>query len=130
MILECIIFTSVFFFTHFHPALSNKILTNLKLLVHFINIFLFVVCYSELVRPWWDLSSFRKKWTRQILNEVSFHVDSGQIMGILGNSGKWLGDKMTGVLQILTHFNHRAHNTPLWNKYSATVCVNLCYLQW
>lgn len=42
---------------------------------------------SEHVGPWWDLSSFRKKWTRQILNEVSFHVDSGQIMGILGNSG-------------------------------------------
>uniref|UniRef100_A0A672L199 ATP-binding cassette sub-family G member 5 n=1 Tax=Sinocyclocheilus grahami TaxID=75366 RepID=A0A672L199_SINGR len=38
-------------------------------------------------RPWWDLSSFRKKWTRQILNQVSFHLDSGQIMGILGNSG-------------------------------------------
>ncbi|KAK2896608.1 hypothetical protein QQF64_005877 [Cirrhinus molitorella] len=42
---------------------------------------------SERVGPWWDLSSFRKKWTRQILNQVSFHVDSGQIMGILGNSG-------------------------------------------
>uniref|UniRef100_A0A8C1T7W2 ATP-binding cassette, sub-family G (WHITE), member 5 n=1 Tax=Cyprinus carpio TaxID=7962 RepID=A0A8C1T7W2_CYPCA len=42
---------------------------------------------SEHVGPWWDLSSFRKKWTRQILNQVSFHVDSGQIMGILGNSG-------------------------------------------
>ncbi|ROK15690.1 ATP-binding cassette sub-family G member 5 [Anabarilius grahami] len=42
---------------------------------------------SERVGPWWDLSTFKKKWTRQILNEVSFHVDSGQIMGILGNSG-------------------------------------------
>uniref|UniRef100_A0A671S220 ATP-binding cassette sub-family G member 5-like n=1 Tax=Sinocyclocheilus anshuiensis TaxID=1608454 RepID=A0A671S220_9TELE len=42
---------------------------------------------SEHVGPWWDLPSFRKKWTRQILNRVSFHVDSGQIMGILGNSG-------------------------------------------
>uniref|UniRef100_A0A671LKS3 ABC transporter domain-containing protein n=1 Tax=Sinocyclocheilus anshuiensis TaxID=1608454 RepID=A0A671LKS3_9TELE len=42
---------------------------------------------SEHVGPWWDLSSFRKKWTRQILNQVSFHVDSGQIIGILGNSG-------------------------------------------
>ncbi|KAG8000239.1 ATP-binding cassette sub-family G member 5 [Nibea albiflora] len=29
----------------------------------------------------------RKRWTRQILNDVSFHVESGQIMGILGNSG-------------------------------------------
>ncbi|XP_072533838.1 ATP-binding cassette sub-family G member 5 [Salminus brasiliensis] len=42
---------------------------------------------SERVGPWWDLPSYGKKWTRQILNEVSFHVDSGQIMGILGNSG-------------------------------------------
>ncbi|KAM3606139.1 uncharacterized protein V6R79_011396 [Siganus canaliculatus] len=42
---------------------------------------------SERVGPWWDLPSCRKRWTRQILNNVSFHVDSGQIMGILGNSG-------------------------------------------
>uniref|UniRef100_A0AAQ5ZFR3 ATP-binding cassette sub-family G member 5 n=2 Tax=Amphiprion TaxID=80969 RepID=A0AAQ5ZFR3_AMPOC len=42
---------------------------------------------SERVGPWWDLPSYRKRWTRQILNDVSFHVDSGQIMGILGNSG-------------------------------------------
>lgn len=42
---------------------------------------------SERVGPWWNLSSCRKRWTRQILNNVSFHVESGQIMGILGNSG-------------------------------------------
>ncbi|XP_076141336.1 ATP-binding cassette sub-family G member 5 [Alosa pseudoharengus] len=42
---------------------------------------------SERVGPWWDLPSYRKKWTRQILNNVSFHVESGQLMGILGNSG-------------------------------------------
>ncbi|CAJ1067092.1 ATP-binding cassette sub-family G member 5 [Xyrichtys novacula] len=42
---------------------------------------------SERVGLWWDLPSYRKRWTRQILNNVSFHVDSGQIMGILGNSG-------------------------------------------
>ncbi|MEQ2314291.1 ATP-binding cassette sub- G member 5 [Ameca splendens] len=42
---------------------------------------------SERVGPWWDLRSYRKRWTRQILNDISFHVDSGQIMGILGNSG-------------------------------------------
>ncbi|CAF97088.1 unnamed protein product, partial [Tetraodon nigroviridis] len=42
---------------------------------------------SERVGPWWDLPSCRKRWTRQILNDVSFHVESGQIMGILGNSG-------------------------------------------
>ncbi|XP_074532008.1 ATP-binding cassette sub-family G member 5 [Halichoeres trimaculatus] len=47
------------------------------------------ICYtvSERVGPWWDLPSYRKRWTRQILSNVSFHVDSGQIMGILGNSG-------------------------------------------
>lgn len=42
---------------------------------------------SERLGPWWDLHSCKKRWTRQILNDVSFHVDSGQIMGILGNSG-------------------------------------------
>ncbi|KAK1171082.1 ATP-binding cassette sub-family G member 5 [Acipenser oxyrinchus oxyrinchus] len=42
---------------------------------------------SERVGPWWDIPSYRKKWTRQILKDVSFYVESGQIMGILGNSG-------------------------------------------
>ncbi|XP_064172698.1 ATP-binding cassette sub-family G member 5 isoform X1 [Anguilla rostrata] len=42
---------------------------------------------SERVGPWWDLPSYRTTWTRKILNDVSFHVDSGQILGILGNSG-------------------------------------------
>lgn len=42
---------------------------------------------SERLGPWWDLPSYRKRWTRQILNDVSIHVDSGQILGILGNSG-------------------------------------------
>lgn len=54
---------------------------------------------SERVGPWWDLPSYRKRWTRQILNDVSFHVDSGQIMGILGNSGSGkttLLDAMSG----------------------------------
>lgn len=43
---------------------------------------------SERVGPWWDLPSFTERRTRQILNDVSFHVDSGEIMGILGNSGE------------------------------------------
>ncbi|KAJ8359683.1 hypothetical protein SKAU_G00162080 [Synaphobranchus kaupii] len=42
---------------------------------------------SERVGPWWDLPSYKKRWTRKILSDVSFHVDSGQILGILGNSG-------------------------------------------
>ncbi|XP_068865835.1 ATP-binding cassette sub-family G member 5 [Aphelocoma coerulescens] len=41
----------------------------------------------EHVGPWWNFSLYCKKWTRQILKDVSFHVESGQIMGILGNSG-------------------------------------------
>ncbi|XP_061223161.1 ATP-binding cassette sub-family G member 5 isoform X2 [Neopsephotus bourkii] len=41
----------------------------------------------EHVGPWWNVSLYRKKWTRQILKDVSFHVESGQMMGILGNSG-------------------------------------------
>ncbi|XP_009977508.1 PREDICTED: ATP-binding cassette sub-family G member 5 [Tauraco erythrolophus] len=41
----------------------------------------------ERVGPWWNVSLYRKKWTRQILKDVSFHIESGQIMGILGNSG-------------------------------------------
>ncbi|CAL8300350.1 unnamed protein product [Merluccius merluccius] len=42
---------------------------------------------SERVGPWWDLPSYRKRWIRQILHEVSFHVTSGEILGVLGNSG-------------------------------------------
>ncbi|XP_069708763.1 ATP-binding cassette sub-family G member 5 [Phaenicophaeus curvirostris] len=41
----------------------------------------------ERVGPWWNTSLCHKKWTQQILKDVSFHLDSGQIMGILGNSG-------------------------------------------
>ncbi|NXO61231.1 ABCG5 protein, partial [Phainopepla nitens] len=41
----------------------------------------------ERVGPWWNLSLYCKKWTRQILKDVSFHIESGQLMGILGNSG-------------------------------------------
>ncbi|NXQ92876.1 ABCG5 protein, partial [Sagittarius serpentarius] len=41
----------------------------------------------ERVGPWWNVSLYHKKWTRQILKDVSFHTESGQIMGILGNSG-------------------------------------------
>ncbi|NWV41343.1 ABCG5 protein, partial [Grantiella picta] len=41
----------------------------------------------ERVGPWWNFPLYCKKWTRQILKDVSFHIESGQIMGILGNSG-------------------------------------------
>jgi len=58
----------------------------------FLNLLYFVflyVCFPrERVGPWWNVSLYHKKWTRQILKDVSFHIESGQIMGILGNSGK------------------------------------------
>lgn len=51
--------------------------------------FLSDVCFPrERVGPWWNVPLYHKKWTRQILKDVSFHIESGQIMGILGNSGK------------------------------------------
>ncbi|XP_032539459.1 ATP-binding cassette sub-family G member 5 isoform X2 [Chiroxiphia lanceolata] len=46
-----------------------------------------MVYSRERVGPWWNFSLYCKKWTRQILKDVSFHIESGQIMGILGNSG-------------------------------------------
>ncbi|XP_075719348.1 ATP-binding cassette sub-family G member 5 [Rhinoderma darwinii] len=47
------------------------------------------ICYtvSERLGPWWDIQSYYNKWTRQILRDVSFYMESGQIMAILGNSG-------------------------------------------
>ncbi|XP_075057074.1 ATP-binding cassette sub-family G member 5 [Mixophyes fleayi] len=47
------------------------------------------ICYtvSERIGPWWDVQSYYKKWTRPILRDVSFYMESGQIMAILGNSG-------------------------------------------
>ncbi|XP_020856968.1 ATP-binding cassette sub-family G member 5 [Phascolarctos cinereus] len=37
--------------------------------------------------PWWDIGSYWKKWTREILKDISLYVESGQILGILGSSG-------------------------------------------
>ncbi len=62
------------------------------------------LCSSERVGPWWDLPSYRKRWTRQILNDVSFHVDSGQIMGILGNSGSHL---VQPIKTVITYYFNR-----------------------
>uniref|UniRef100_A0A8C2LAM8 ATP-binding cassette, sub-family G (WHITE), member 5 n=1 Tax=Cyprinus carpio TaxID=7962 RepID=A0A8C2LAM8_CYPCA len=48
--------------------------------------------------PWWDLSSFRKKWTRLISLLLSLSQGSGKttlldaVAGRIGNSGKLLGE--------------------------------------
>ncbi|XP_030050473.1 ATP-binding cassette sub-family G member 5 [Microcaecilia unicolor] len=42
---------------------------------------------SERLGPWWNLQTYYHKWTRQILQDVSFYLESSQLMGILGNSG-------------------------------------------
>ncbi|KAJ6666954.1 hypothetical protein lerEdw1_018956 [Lerista edwardsae] len=63
------------------------------------------VSYSvrERVGPWWDIPSYRKKWTRQILKDVSFHTESGQIMGILGNSGSGKTTLLDAIAGRLSH---------------------------
>lgn len=66
------------------------------------------VRYSERVGPWWDLPSYRKRWTRQILNDVSFHVDSGQIMGILGNSGSKLSSVQRAKVKLSKKWNSKS----------------------
>ncbi|NWU89489.1 ABCG5 protein, partial [Upupa epops] len=67
----------------------------------------------ERVGPWWNISLYRKKWTRQILKEVSFHVESGQMMGILGNSGSGKTTLLDAVSGRLGH-----------KKFLGEVCVN------
>ncbi|XP_028580640.2 ATP-binding cassette sub-family G member 5 [Podarcis muralis] len=66
----------------------------------------------EHVGPWWDIRSYRKKWNRQILKDVSFHTESGQIMGILGNSGSGkttLLDAIAGRLSHKTNFSGQVY---------------------
>ncbi|XP_006839470.1 PREDICTED: ATP-binding cassette sub-family G member 5 [Chrysochloris asiatica] len=57
---------------------------------------------SDHVGPWWDLTSCRQRWNRQILKDVSLYIESGQIMCILGSSGSGkttLLDAMSGRLR-------------------------------
>uniref|UniRef100_A0A452U9E2 ATP binding cassette subfamily G member 5 n=1 Tax=Ursus maritimus TaxID=29073 RepID=A0A452U9E2_URSMA len=57
---------------------------------------------SHQVGPWWDFTSCRQRWDRQILKDVSLYVESGQIMCILGSSGSGkttLLDAMSGRLR-------------------------------
>ncbi|TRZ18134.1 hypothetical protein HGM15179_008986 [Zosterops borbonicus] len=57
----------------------------------------------ERVGPWWKFSLYCKKWTRQILKDVSFHIESGQIMGILGNSGSGKTTLLDAISGRLAH---------------------------
>ncbi|KAJ7422040.1 ATP-binding cassette sub-family G member 5 [Pitangus sulphuratus] len=57
----------------------------------------------ERVGPWWNFPLYCKKWTRQILKDVSFHIESGQIMGILGNSGSGKTTLLDAISGRLTH---------------------------
>lgn len=67
----------------------NHSLALCKIFTCSLSNFFIDVCFPrECVGPWWNFSLHCKKWTRQILKDVSFHIESGQIMGILGNSGK------------------------------------------
>ncbi|KAF6320776.1 ATP binding cassette subfamily G member 5 [Rhinolophus ferrumequinum] len=53
------------------------------------------------VGPWWNITSCRQQWNRQILKDVSLYIESGQIMCILGSSGSGkttLLDAMSGRL--------------------------------
>ncbi|XP_025724541.1 ATP-binding cassette sub-family G member 5 isoform X2 [Callorhinus ursinus] len=57
---------------------------------------------SHQVGPWWDFTSCRQRWDRQILKDVSLYIESGQIMCILGSSGSGkttLLDAMSGRLR-------------------------------
>ncbi|NXO02128.1 ABCG5 protein, partial [Rhinopomastus cyanomelas] len=67
----------------------------------------------ERVGPWWNISLYCKKWTRQILKDVSFHIESGQMMGILGNSGSGKTTLLDAISGRLGHKN-----------FSGEVCVN------
>ncbi|KAM4694207.1 ATP-binding cassette sub-family G member 5 [Discoglossus pictus] len=65
-----------------HSNLEHKERSQCSISVHGIS-----YTVSERVGPWWDVQLYYKKWTRQILKDVSFHMESGQMMAILGNSG-------------------------------------------
>ncbi|XP_007942571.1 ATP-binding cassette sub-family G member 5 [Orycteropus afer afer] len=69
---------------------------------------------SNHVGPWWDLTSCRHTWNRQILKDVSLYIESGQIMCILGSSG-------SGKTTLLDAMSGRLRRT---GTFLGEVCVN------
>ncbi|XP_008056299.1 ATP-binding cassette sub-family G member 5 [Carlito syrichta] len=69
---------------------------------------------SNHIGPWWDMTACRRKWTRQILKDVSLYVESGQIMCILGSSG-------SGKTTLLDAMSGRLRRT---GTFLGEVCVN------
>ncbi|XP_075392158.1 ATP-binding cassette sub-family G member 5 [Tenrec ecaudatus] len=69
---------------------------------------------SDHIRPWWDLTSCRQQWDRQILKDVSLYIESGQMMCILGSSG-------SGKTTLLDAMSGRLRRT---GTFLGEVCVN------
>uniref|UniRef100_A0A5F9DN09 ATP binding cassette subfamily G member 5 n=1 Tax=Oryctolagus cuniculus TaxID=9986 RepID=A0A5F9DN09_RABIT len=93
---------------------------------HSLGVFHVSYSVSNHVGPWWDITSRQQRWNRQILKDVSLYVESGQILCILGSSGKRGG----GVLGVsrkgsehrvifffflrFTYLGHRSNGHPSW----------------
>uniref|UniRef100_A0A8D2DW56 ATP-binding cassette sub-family G member 5 n=1 Tax=Sciurus vulgaris TaxID=55149 RepID=A0A8D2DW56_SCIVU len=69
---------------------------------------------SNRVGPWWNITSGRQRWNRQILKDVSLYIESGQIMCILGASG-------SGKTTLLDAISGRLRRT---GTLLGDVCVN------
>nr|XP_044993747.1 ATP-binding cassette sub-family G member 5 [Jaculus jaculus] len=74
---------------------------------------------SNRVGPWWDIKSWRQRWNRQILKDVSLYMESGQVMCILGSSG-------SGKTTLLDAISGRLRRT---GTLVGEVCVNGCALR-
>ncbi|XP_007537320.1 ATP-binding cassette sub-family G member 5 [Erinaceus europaeus] len=58
---------------------------------------------SHRVGPWWNVASFRRRWQRRVLQDVSFYLESGQILCILGSSGSGKTTLLDAVAGRLRH---------------------------
>uniref|UniRef100_G1SNM6 ATP binding cassette subfamily G member 5 n=1 Tax=Oryctolagus cuniculus TaxID=9986 RepID=G1SNM6_RABIT len=67
---------------------------------HSLGVFHVSYSVSNHVGPWWDITSRQQRWNRQILKDVSLYVESGQILCILGSSGK-RGGGVLGFMSLI-----------------------------